>query len=313
MIRHVDGTDVRDADRAAQDRHYLVGLIGEGIQASLTPPMHEAEARALGLDYEYRIFDLIELGRPAADVGALLAEARVAGFTAMNITHPCKQIVLDLVDELDTDAANLRAVNLVVFDGDRLVGYNTDWMGFRDGLVVGLPGASLDRVVQLGCGGAGAATAYALLSLGARSLQLSDVDPARASDLAARMGGLFPEQDVSTLSPGELAEGIALATGIVHATPLGMLHHPGIAFDLDLLRAGTWVSDVVYRPLETELTWQAARRGHPVLHGGLMAVGQAWASLQIITGLEPDRERMQRHFRLLISAEEQAGAGKGGL
>ena len=57
---------------------YLVGLIGEGITASLTPPMHEAEAAALGLEYEYRIFDLIELGRPAEDVGALLAEAQRA-------------------------------------------------------------------------------------------------------------------------------------------------------------------------------------------------------------------------------------------
>ncbi|MFE5407554.1 shikimate dehydrogenase [Microbacterium sp. NPDC056569] len=308
-----DGTDVRDRDGARQDRHYLVGLIGEGIQESLTPPMHEAEARAMGLEYEYRIFDLIELGRPATDVGALLAEAREAGFAAMNITHPCKQLVLDLVDELDTDAANLRAVNLVVFDGDRLVGYNTDWMGYRDGLVVGLPGASLDRVVQLGCGGAGAATAYALLSLGAKMLQLSDVDPARARDLATRMGALFPEQDVSTLTSGALPQGIAAATGVVHATPLGMLHHPGVAFDIDLLRPGTWVSDVVYRPLETELIRQAGRRGHPVLHGGPMAVGQACASLRIITGLAPDRERMQRHFRLLISAEEQAGAGKGGL
>ena len=55
--------------------------------------MHEAEAAALGLDYEYRIFDLIELGRPAEDVGALLAEAKRPGFAAMNITHPCKQLV----------------------------------------------------------------------------------------------------------------------------------------------------------------------------------------------------------------------------
>jgi shikimate dehydrogenase len=186
-------------------------------------------------------------------------------------------------------------------------------MGYRDGLVAGLPGASLDRVVQLGCGGAGAATAYALLHLGARKLQLTDIDPARANDLASRMGVLFPEQDVSTLTAAELPSGIATATGIVHATPLGMLHHPGVAFDLDLLRPGTWVSDVVYRPLETELIRQAGRRGHPVLHGGPMAVGQACASLHIITGLAPDRERMQRHFGQLVSAEERARAGEGGL
>lgn len=291
---------------------YLVGLVGEGITASLTPAMHEAEARALGLDYEYRIFDLIELGRPAADVGAILADAQSAGFAAMNITHPCKQLVLDLVDELDTDAAHLRAVNLVVFDDGRLRGYNTDWMGYRDALAAGLPEASFERVVQIGCGGAGAATAYALLTQGTRRLDLFDAEPRRTAELAERMRAHFPEQTIATLSPEELAHAIAAATGIVHATPMGMLHHPGVAFDLDLLQQGAWVSDVVYRPLETQLIRQAARRGHPVLDGGLMAVGQACASLHIITGIRPDRDRMQRHFRELISDEERSVTGKGG-
>ena len=263
----------------------------------------------MGLDYEYRIFDLIELGRPAAHVGAILAEAKSADFAAMNITHPCKQLVLDLVDELNTDAAHLRAVNLVVFDGDRLVGFNTDWMGYRDGLLAGLPGASFERVVQIGCGGAGAATAYALLSQGTERLDLSDVDHARAEDLAARMRTHFPTQSIATLTPEDLPQAIAAASGVVHATPMGMLHHPGLAFDLDLLRAGAWVSDVVYRPLTTELILQAAERGHPVLDGGLMAVGQACASLRIITGMLPDRDRMQQHFRALISAEEQLDPG----
>jgi shikimate dehydrogenase len=290
-------------------RQYLVGLVGEGITASLTPAMHEAEAAEMRLDYEYRIFDLIELGRPAADVGAMLTEAESAGFAAMNITYPCKQLVLDLVDELDTDAAHLGAVNLVVFDDDRLVGYNTDWMGYRDGLTTGLPGASFERVVQIGCGGAGAATAYALLSKGTGRLDLSDTDGTRAEDLAARMRAHFPAQTIVTLEPDDLPRAIAHASGVVHATPLGMLHHPGIAFDLDLLRDGAWVSDVVYRPLETELVRQAADRGHPVLDGGRMAVGQACASLRIITGMVPDRDRMERHFRTLIRAEEQSGAG----
>jgi shikimate dehydrogenase len=288
---------------------YLVGLIGEGITASLTPAMHEAEAREMGLDYEYRILDLIELGRPATDVGAILSEAASAGYAAMNITHPCKQLVLDLVDELDPDASHLRAVNLVVLEDDRLIGYNTDWMGYRDGLQAGLPGASFERVVQIGCGGAGAATAYALLSQGTERLDLSDVDHARAEELAVRMRAHFPRQGIATVTPDDLPQAIATASGVVHATPMGMLHHPGIAFDLDLLKEGAWVSDVVYRPLETELVRRAGERGHPVLDGGRMAVGQACASLRIITGVTPDRDRMQRHFRALINAEAESGTG----
>lgn len=299
-------------DEPTSDR-FLVGLIGEGITASLTPPMHEAEAAALGLQYEYRIFDLIELGRPPEDVGALLEAAERDGFAAMNITHPCKQIVMDIVDDLETDAAHLGAVNLVVFDRGRLIGYNTDWRGYRDGLLAGLPDASFDRVVQIGCGGAGAATAYALLSCGTGRLDLADLDHSRAEDLAARMRVLFPAQTVAAVPPSEVPAAIVRASGVVHATPLGMLHHPGVAFDVDLLDRDAWVSDVVYRPLETELIRQATARGHHALDGGRMAVGQAFASLEIITGRVPDRDRMQRHFRALIGAEERARSGGGPL
>lgn len=286
---------------------HLVGLIGEGITESFTPALHEAEAAALGLDYEYRTFDLIELGKRAEDVGELLAEARRGGYTAMNITHPCKQLVMDIVDALDVRAEHLGAVNLVVFGDEGMTGYNTDWMGYRDGLVAGLPRASFDRVVQIGCGGAGAATAYALLSCGAAELDLFDLDDARSDHLAHRMRSLFPTQTIATISGDGLAGALARASGVVHATPLGMLHHPGVAFDVDLLAAGAWVSDVVYRPLETELLRQAGDRGHPVLDGGRMAVGQAYASLQIITGVAPNRARMEEHFRTLIRLEETAG------
>jgi shikimate dehydrogenase len=285
---------------------YLVGLIGDGILQSFTPSMHEAEAAALGLRYEYRLLDLIELGKQAADVGTLLTGARRLGYSAMNITHPCKQLVVDVVDRLDARAEHLGAVNLVVFEDDGMTGYNTDWMGFRDGLATGLPGASFERVVQLGCGGAGAATAYALLTCGAVTLDLFDVDDARSENLAQRMRAHFPTQTIGSVSSDSVAAAIARASGVVHATPLGMLHHPGVAFDVDLLRADAWVSEVVYRPLETQLLRRAAERGHPVLDGGRMAVGQAYASLQIITGEQPDRARMEKHFRSLIRIEENA-------
>ena len=293
-------------------RRYVVGLIGEGIGASLTPSLHEAEAAALGLDYSYRIFDLLALGHTPDAVGPLLARAREQGYCAMNITHPCKQRVIDELDELDPDAERLGAVNLVLFEDGRLVGHNTDWMGYRDGLRAGLPGALLDHVVQLGCGGAGAATAYALLTCGATRLTLSDVDPARARSLAARMQHLFPAQVTTAVTTEELPGMLGTADGVVHATPLGMAHHPGVAFDVSLLRPGAWVSDIVYRPLETRLIRAATALGHPVLDGGHMAVGQAFASLEAITGRHPDRARMKQHFRTLVALEETAVARDAG-
>ena len=81
-------------------RPYLVGLIGAGIGGSLSPALHEHEASCLGLAYAYRVLDIDDLGVAARDVGALLEQAREAGFDGLNVTHPCKQLVLEHLDAL---------------------------------------------------------------------------------------------------------------------------------------------------------------------------------------------------------------------
>ena len=110
----------------SSDEAVVVGLIGAGIGGSFSPALHEREGSLLGFDYEYRLFDLDELDRPASDVGDLLREARCEGLRGLNITHPCKQLVLGELDELAPEAASLGAVNTVVINAGRLVGHNTD-------------------------------------------------------------------------------------------------------------------------------------------------------------------------------------------
>src|SRR6185312_5545899 len=97
-----------------------------------------------------------------ASVGELLTAARRLGFNGLNITHPCKQLVLEHLDEVSSDARRLGAVNTVIIRDGRLIGHNTDFSGFAAALASGLPCAKLDGVVQLGAGGAGSAVAYAL-------------------------------------------------------------------------------------------------------------------------------------------------------
>ncbi|GAB3686260.1 shikimate dehydrogenase [Saccharopolyspora tripterygii] len=274
---------------------YLVGLIGAGIGPSLSPALHEREAAELGLDYRYLRWDLDELGESPAAVGELLARAGAEGYRGLNITHPCKQLVLEHLDEVDEDAAALGAVNTVVFDRRRAIGHNTDHSGFARSFRRGLPGASLERVLLLGAGGAGAAVAHALLALGAGQVRILDKDAERAAALA---DSLPPRAVVS----GELADELAQAHGLVHATPTGMAAHPGLPVPAELLRPGLWVADVVYRPLETGLVATARARGCRVLDGGGMAVFQAADSLRLFTGLEPDAERMVRHFAELEGA-----------
>src|SRR3954470_3713195 len=164
---------------ATDRRSYTVGLIGAGIQRSFSPALHEREARELGFDCEYRLFDIDELGAEPDEVGALVREARDLGLAGVNVTHPCKQLVVPELDELSPEAAALNAVNTVVFDGDRMVGHNTDTTGFQEASRRGLPSVAIDRVVVLGAGGAGAAVAHAMLGLGAGELAIADVEVAR--------------------------------------------------------------------------------------------------------------------------------------
>lgn len=263
---------------------YEVGLIGAGIATSLSPALHEREAAELELDYAYR---LIEVGE--RDVGELLDRVRDAGFRGVNVTHPCKQAVVPHLDPLSANAAALQAVNTVVFEDGRATGHNTDTTGFAEHFERHLPDAELDHVVVLGAGGAGTAVGLAVLRLGAGRLTIVDVDRERAETCARRLGA-----EVGTV------ESVAHADGLIHATPTGMEGHPGLPLDGALLHPGLWVAEVVYRPLETELLQRAREIGCRTLDGGGMAVFQAADSFELFTGVEPDRDRMLRHFGELV-------------
>ena len=278
-------------------RPLKAGLIGAGIQASLTPAMHMTEGAAQGLRYAYELIDLREIDATENNLPRLLAEAERQGFAGLNITHPCKQAVIAYLDELAPDAQRLGAVNTVVLKGGRRYGHNTEWWGFAEGFTRGLPDADLSFAVQLGAGGAGVATAYAALSLGLKRLAVFDREPDRAQSLAEMLTALFPEADISAGT--DLAAAMRSASGLIHATPTGMANYPGLPLDGDLLDPRHWVAEIVYFPLETALLAEARRRGCRTLDGGGMAVFQAVGAFRLFTGLEPDAARMLNHFKAM--------------
>ena len=126
----VSGSGV-PAARLAPRPAVLLGLIGDGIQASRTPAMHVREAEEQGLACIYRLIDLIELRLSADALPDLLTAAERLGFNGLNITHPCKQTVLQHLDVLSPNARALGAVNTVVFRDGKRFGHNTDWFGFK--------------------------------------------------------------------------------------------------------------------------------------------------------------------------------------
>jgi shikimate dehydrogenase len=278
---------------------FLAGLIGSGIQASRSPALHEREGAAQGLRYLYKIIDLQQLGLGAEALPQLLEAAQRLGFGGLNITHPCKQLVLPLLDELSPDAAALGAVNTVVLRDGRRVGHNTDWWGFAESFRRGLPGVPMRRVVQLGAGGAGAAVAHAALTLGTEQLTLFERDPARAQALAGELCGRFGAS--RAVAGADLEAAMRAADGLIHATPTGMANYPGLPLPAALLRPALWVAEIVYVPLETELLRAARALGCRTLHGGGMAVFQAVEAFRLFTGITPDAERMLAHFATMTA------------
>jgi shikimate dehydrogenase len=266
----------------------LLGLIGAGIERSLAPLLQEDEGRHHGLRIHYQ---LIDAGNDA--LPTLIAAARIMGFAGLNITFPCKQAVIPLLDELSDEAHAIGAVNTIVRDGARLVGHNTDGSGWAWGFQRVLPEADLSRVVLLGAGGAGSACADAVLRLGASEVLICDREPSRAAELAQRLGS-------RAKAAPDLAHALAGASGLIHATPTGMASYPGLPLSEALLRPPLWVSEIVYVPLETELLKAARRAGCAVVDGGHMNVGQAVRGFELFTGLKADAARMDAHFRSLV-------------
>lgn len=281
----------------------LAGLIGSGIGGSLTPAMHEREGAAQGLRLIYRRIDLTALGLGAAALQELLVGAQRFGFAGLNITHPCKQAVIPLLDELSPDARAIGAVNTVVLRDGKRIGHNTDVSGFAEGFRRGLPEVGRRQVVQLGAGGAGAAVAHALLGLGVERLVLFDVEPARAAALADELAAHFGAGRAVACT--DLALDVAAADGLVNCTPIGMAKYPGLPLPAALLRPALWVAEIVYFPLKTELLRRARAMGCRTLDGGGMAVFQAVGAFRLFTGIEPDAARMLEHFRALTAAPSQ--------
>src|SRR6185436_14672554 len=108
----------------------LCGLIGTGIQRSMSPALHEEEARHHGLRLHYQLIDLDTAGAGVDALPGLITAARIMGFDGLNITHPCKQSVIPLLDTLSEEARAIGAVNTIVREGSRLVGHNTDGPGW---------------------------------------------------------------------------------------------------------------------------------------------------------------------------------------
>jgi shikimate dehydrogenase len=289
--------ELRPSEALPVGHSFLCGLLGSGIKKSRSPEIHETEGAALGLRLVYRTIDFESFGAGAEALPEILKAAERLGFDGLNVTHPYKQLVIPLLDEISEMARGVGAVNTVVFRGGKRIGYNTDASGFVGCFQSGLPGASTHQIVQIGAGGAGGATAHALLRTGAGNIGIYDIDPTHAEKLAANLVSHFGEKRAYVISDlTALGQAMKEADGLVQTSPIGMSSHPGLPIPISLLRPEMWVADIIYFPAETELLCAAKALGCKTVGGGAMVVLQAADAFKHFTGVKPDVERMLLHF-----------------
>lgn len=282
-------------DTSEREAQVQVGLVGKGILASGSPWLHEQEGAAQGLRLRYDLFDFTARNLPDDDLGAVMKAAAQDGFAGLNVTYPFKQAVIELLDEIDASASQVGAVNTVAFTAQGWIGSNTDMTGFATSFLSGLGDVDRASALQIGCGGAGAATAHAMLSLvGIGKLWLLDADPERALRLSEQLAAVYGSDRVALASdPASIAQDVA---GLVNATPMGMAKFPGMPLPATAIEQRHWVADIVYFPLETEFLHSARVKGCRLLDGSGMAVHQAAEAFEIFTQHKADRQRMLASF-----------------
>jgi shikimate dehydrogenase len=264
----------------------LYGIIGNPVRHSLSPIIHNGAFRRMGLNAVYLAFEVKDLKEAIDGI-------RELGLRGVSVTLPFKNQIIPFLDKVEDVTGKIKAVNTLLNEGEKLVGYNTDWRGALEALEekVDLKGK---RVILLGAGGASRAIGFAL-KMRECEVIISNRTMDRAAGLAKEL--MCIHQPLSSI------EGLK-ADVIINATSVGMYPHDMESpFPKDALKEGMTVMDIVYWPLRTKLLQEAEERGCRTIDGLEMFVRQGAAQLEIWTGKRPDVLQIKNDLRRALSTQ----------
>ena len=262
-------------------RTKLAGVMGWPIAHSRSPQLHAYWLRRYGIDGAY-----LPLPVTPKNLGEALRALPKLGFTGANLTIPHKEAAVGIVDDLDSHAKRIGAVNtIVVEENGRLLGRNTDGFGFIEHLRHTIPdwAASDGPAVLLGAGGAARAAAVALHDAGIPEIRIVNRTFGRAQSLVESLDG-----NATAHAWDDIAQAMQGAALLANTTSLGLSGQPALALPLEPLPMTAIVYDIVYAPLETALLARAKARGNPVVDGLGMLLHQARPGFEAWFGVAPE-------------------------
>ena len=276
-------------------------VLGHPIGHSLSPIMHNAAFRALGMDALYSAIDVA----PEQLMSELTAMGE-KGFGGVNLTVPLKEVAAKGLEKLDTSARMMGAVNTVQFTDGGHVGYNTDGAGFLIAFEEAFGSSIAEKsVFVIGTGGAGRAVALTCAGAGVSTVDLSDIDEARAEKLAVELETRYSIKHLSVVI--ERAQVIEAAHGadvVIQSTPIGMKPEDGSPLPPEAFSEGQFAFDLIYMYPETAFM-KAAKQGGATASNGLgMLLHQGARALEIWTGVQPPVEVMRQALEQAVYGRE---------
>lgn len=266
----------------------LYGVIGDPIGHSLSPAMHNQEFKSLGIDGHYQPFRI-----KIEDLKTAVEGMKVMGISGFNVTIPHKSSIIPILDGIDPLAEAIGAVNTVVREDGRFIGYNTDGKGYLHSLMEDWKTElSGEKALVIGAGGASKAIYFTLVSAGMAHVDICNRSVDKARDL---IGHCPFENKSKAISLQEAEEILGDYSLIVQTTPIGMYPYvENTPISLMNLAKGTFVSDIIYNPGETEFLKTARIKGAKTQNGLGMFVGQGALAFELWTGIKPDIQRMKK-------------------
>ena len=269
-----------------------LAVLGHPIGHTLSPVMHNASIKALGLDAEY---EYGKLDVPPGELMARLAKFPSEGYAGVNLTIPLKEVAFQGLKQLADSARILGAVNTVEFTKDGMIGHNTDGYGFLKALEEAF-GKTVqgDSVFVLGCGGAGRAVALMAALNGAKSLTLADVDAVRVANLTTEIHRIAPKVGIfQCLEKTEQVKVCREADLVIQASPVGMKKDDPSLLPKEAFCKGQRVFDLIYMYPETGFLSAAKASGAQIANGLGMLLHQGAKAFEIWTGIKPSVEAMR--------------------
>ncbi|MCW4022849.1 MAG: shikimate dehydrogenase [Candidatus Bathyarchaeota archaeon] len=257
----------------------VCAIIGDPVDHSLSPVMHNSAFKELGLNLVYVAFTV-----PAKDLEHAVLGAKSLGFKGLNVTMPHKNEVMKYLDDLDVSAKSVGAVNTILINQGKLVGYNTDGKGAMIALQENGVSSEKKKLVLLGAGGAAQAIAHEAVQ-DVNELVILNRNVVKAKKLVKSLPkNLGASVTSGALSFEVLKQELETADILINATSMGM--HPDTESSpvpCELLRSDLSVMDIIYNPLETKLLKDAKTAGAKVISGLEMLIYQGAVAFHIWT------------------------------